>query len=500
MTSAADATQQSLIPGVPEGAARAPLARRGRNGGGNANGNANSVRPEDAAVHRWYRFVLSFPPHLVARYIDQFGLGADNLLLDPFCGTGTTLVEGKKRGIPTVGVEALPTTAFAARVKVDWVCSPDALEHHAAAVAASAHDRLSRRGISDLPVNDAVDAGDLLGLGDGQRKVLLANSISPLPLHKTLVLLQEIEHHADADEVAEHERLALAATVIESVSNLKFGPEVGVGKTKRDAEVIGPWQQKIRGIAADLRAVTDRGTESTVVPGDAREVGALLDADSVDAVITSPPYPNEKDYTRTVRLESVLLGFIGGRRELREVKDGLLRSNTRNVFAGDSDRELVQDCAEVIGLMRQIESRRIELGKDSGFERNYARVTGEYFGGMRRHLRSLRRVLKPGARLAYVVGDQASYFRVLIRTGEVLATIAEREGYEVVGNDLFRTRKSTVTGDDLREEVLLLRVPARSAPRSVGRSNAPRARHVPPSDITAKDLRAYEHLTHTTAP
>jgi hypothetical protein len=54
-------------------------------------------------------------------------------------------------------------------------------------------------------------------------------------------------------------------------------------------------------------------------------------------VITSPPYPNEKDYTRTTRLESVLLGFIRNKEELRAVKRGLIRSNTRNVYVGDAD-------------------------------------------------------------------------------------------------------------------------------------------------------------------
>jgi len=90
----------------------------------------------------------------------------------------------------------------------------------------------------------------------------------------------------------------------------------------------------------------------------------------------------------------------------------------------------------------------------------YHRVTRLYFGGMARHLESLRRVLKPGARLAYVVGDQASYLRVMIRTGQILAGIAERAGYEVESIDLFRTRHATATRDQLREEVLVLRQPA----------------------------------------
>ena len=51
---------------------------------------------------------------------------------------------------------------------------------------------------------------------------------------------------------------------------------------------------------------------------------ALLAPESIDAVITSPPYPNEKDYTRTVRLESVLLGFLDDRESLRAVKRDLV--------------------------------------------------------------------------------------------------------------------------------------------------------------------------------
>src|SRR5688572_12184929 len=58
----------------------------------------NKIQPGDRPVHEWYRFVLSFPPHLVRTYLERFNVGNDQLVLDPFCGTGTTLVECKKRG------------------------------------------------------------------------------------------------------------------------------------------------------------------------------------------------------------------------------------------------------------------------------------------------------------------------------------------------------------------------------------------------------------------
>jgi hypothetical protein len=58
-----------------------------------------------------------------------------------------------------------------------------------------------------------------------------------------------------------------------------------------------------------------------------------------------------------------------------------------------------------------------------------------------------------------VVGDQASYFRVMIRTGQLLAEIAQALGYQVVRIDLFRTRFATATKEQLREEVVVLRWP-----------------------------------------
>ena len=76
----------------------------------------NKLGAEDRDAHDWYRFFLSFPPHLVRDYIERFGLTSRQRVLDPFCGTGTTLVERKKLGIPSVGVEANPMAFFLSEV------------------------------------------------------------------------------------------------------------------------------------------------------------------------------------------------------------------------------------------------------------------------------------------------------------------------------------------------------------------------------------------------
>ena len=289
-------------------------------------------------------------------------------------------------------------------------------------------------------------------------KLLLKNSISPIPLHKTLVTLAEIDRLGTA-RMRQYGRLALAAGLVGAIGNLRFGPEVGVGRIKSDASVVDIWHTQMRTIVADLRSVTGGNNSAKVVRADAREAAEVLPNRSIDIVITSPPYPNEKDYTRTTRLESVILGLIRRPEELRELKKGMVRSNTRGVYKVDDDHLAVRTRGDIDCIADEIERRRVAMGKTSGFERMYARVVKLYFGGMARHLASLREVLRPGARLAYVVGDQASYLRVMIRTGQLLAGIAESLGYEVTDLDLFRTRLATATREQLREEVLVLRWP-----------------------------------------
>ena len=259
-----------------------------------------------------------------------------------------------------------------------------------------------------------------------------------------------------------HQLLALAKALVTTVGNLEFGPEVGVGPAKTDAPVVSRWLRLVQEMADDLRILTPLApVPAKADHADSRDIAKLIPAESVDIVITSPPYPNEKDYTRTTRLETVLLGFITSKKELQALKRTMVRSNTRGVYKSDSDHELIADHAEIQRIAEAIEARRIELGKTSGFERLYAKVTKLYFGGMARHLADLRAVLRPNAQLAYVVGDQASYLRVMIRTGQLLVSIAEPLGYEVVGIDLFRTRLATATREQLREEVIVLRWPGK---------------------------------------
>ncbi len=424
----------------------------------------------DTAVHDWYRFVLAFPDHLVASYLEKFEIGRGAKVLDPFVGTGTTLVECKKRGINSIGIDANPVTAFASRVKTRWDIELPWFSERRRSLMKRIRPKLLGLSPTGQPTQLTFDdvaalrerAAGYGPLAQTSTEEIIAlipkGAISPLPLAKTLVVRDAI-FEQPADEIRDLFLLGLVGAVVGGISNLSFGPEVYVSRQREDADVYELFAERLGMMEADLQAVQALRpfAESRVICGDSRKLSTLA-ADEVDAVITSPPYPNEKDYTRITRLEMALLGFVRDKKDLRELKSQLLRSNTRNVFVKDSDGDQMKDVPAIRALAEEVERRRIEKGADSGFERLYHKVVLEYFGGIFRVLVELEKVMRRGARAAIVVGDQMSYFRVPIKTAELLAQLVNAKDlkFRVLGIEEFRTRRATATRMDIEETVLVL--------------------------------------------
>ena len=444
----------------------------------------NRLQRSDEAIHSWYRFVLGYPPHLVTEYLEN--LRADptrDWVFDPFSGTATTPLEARLHGFSTISSDANPIMLIAAQVKLAWDINTVEIQSKIDEVLELAVACLKNYSMKPVPEDNyqlslfgshilrdksidnrlASDFNPDTLLPPKAISLIPSGFISKKPLLRVMALRYAIENLIRLQEPRYFLLLALANTIVKTASNVGFGPEIYRLPPQDDVDVLGAFANTVTRMIEDLRAIIGKQQRpfppAYVFKEDARTLSSLSDYPPIGIVITSPPYPNEKDYTRITRLENILLGLITSKEDLRALKSHLLRSNTRNVFIGDDDDTYIQDIPSIVRVADEIEETRRQLGKTSGFERLYHRVTRLYFGGMFRHFAALLPRLRPGARCAYVVGDQMSYFRIHIRTAQLLADVAIKAGYKVEGINLWRTRRSTTTRLDLDENVLIIKRP-----------------------------------------
>lgn len=237
-------------------------------------------RTAPSPIEALHPYPAKFVAELPRRLLDILPVPRGTAVLDPFCGSGTTLVECQRRGLPAIGIDLNPIACLISQVKT----SP--LAHGLAATAATVADqaagcnRASAADVPDLPKLDHWFAPDV------QRALAgLAKAIGTAP-----------PRHRDAL------RLALSSIVVR-VSNQESDTRyAAICKNVRAADTFGAFRRAAERIAKGLggrdyplapMAVLEADTTS-VEPSALAE--ALGEARRVGLVITSPPYPNAYEY------------------------------------------------------------------------------------------------------------------------------------------------------------------------------------------------------------
>jgi hypothetical protein len=285
--------------------------------------------------------------------------------------------------------------------------------------------------------------------------------MSPQPLQKAIAVKSCIRQLKTGRKYRDALMLALIAEVTHGASNVRFGPELYCGESIEDCDVLSGFCGRVKQMADDLDQVADieYGT-AEVFLGDSRYCSQTLKNGSSGpyaAVICSPPYPTEHDYTRNARLELAFLEHVFDKESLRKIKKTMIRSHTKGIYKLDSDSKLVDENRLIQCIVKTL--KRKVRSKDHGFARLYPKVVQEYFGGMKRHLMSVKSVVAPNAHCIYILGDQSSYLRVHIPTADILSSLADEVGFKTLEIRHWRKRWSTTTSKELDENILVLEAP-----------------------------------------
>jgi hypothetical protein len=353
-----------------------------------------------------------------------------------------------KHGIDAVGIDANPSSCFAARVKTTWTLKTEILLNLLGEVAREQSRALSRDHTNDSTYKYLESSG-----------MIERGWISPKPLRKAIAIKLSITNLTASTPYKNALMLALLSEVVQDASNVKFGPELYCSKRKEDADVFGGFEARVNNFADDLKKVSSLTPGHVrVFQGDSRNCYDLINkvaSGPYAAGICSPPYPSEHDYTRNARLELAFLGEVCDRPTLRAIKQSMIRSHTKNIYKSDADDKLVTRYIQIAAISEKLKVKT--QGCTHGFGKLYPKVVAEYFGGMKRHFQSMKKLLAPDAYCAYVVGDQCSYAQVPIPTAEILSSIARVAGFKTMEIERWRTRWSSSTSKGINENILILR-------------------------------------------
>ena len=393
-------------------------------------------------VHRWYDYVQGFDPGLAARKVREHCRGEGRVVLDPFCGSGTTLVAAQFLGLAAVGVDANPLMCLVSGAKTAWDVPVPAFRRRAAEVLRALAE-------SD-PEAPSGAAPELSVPMKSVNKWFLPSVLREVAaVRRILAGLRRID-----PRVRDLLRLAYAKAMFES-SQVSMCPGITFVKRPRPP-LRTTLRRKLSQIATDLELLESlglhQGPTARVHEGDARDLAAIAQSAAIDLIFTSPPYPTDIEYTRQTRAELFFLGFIETMDDVRAIKKRMVRGSPKNIYKADNNARLVAGYPQI----QEVSAAIHELLKDKNWGWDYARMVREYFGDMLATLREMHRVLAPGGWALLVVGDQTCK-GVLIPVTEILQRIGGDIGFGDSYVEQVRERRSTTHATSLPESLLALR-------------------------------------------
>lgn len=370
------------------------------------------------AVHRWFNFIAGFSPELVWHCCGRVARERGRLL-DPFAGCGTALVAALQQGLDAVGYDPHPVFSRTARAKVCRESWRDI-------------DRIESTILAGLQKRSAVTH-----LPDAPR-IFLGKLFDADVLN---ALLGARDSLADAGYAANDLAFLILSRILESCSRSQTD---GIYKAPTTQKRAHPPEEACRDLARMIREDIVSWSANRVgeVHSKSSETMREVKTDSIDIVVTSPPYLNNFDFAEMTRMHLYFWGMADSWGSItRDVRSRLV-VNTTTALTGHKDKQEEYRAhvppplqAELRGLVGELRKKRAEkAGK-----KEYDFLVYPYFAQMTSILRECRRVLRRNAEIHIMVADAALY-GVHIATPQLLGKVMENLGFGDVACSQVRRR------------------------------------------------------------
>lgn len=368
-------------------------------------------------IHRWFRYSAGFSSEWVAEVIRSRQTESGIRVLDPFAGSGTTLLASDAVGVQSVGFETHPFIYRVAACKTNWDVDEMEYLNHTQEVLHDARSNLSTASATDKTL--------LLKCYESENLAMLeALRSSYLKLRK--------------DNSKEWELVWLTLTsILRECSGVGTAQWQYILPNKKKARTSVPFDAFLRkafSFVQDIRAERNKSIKpnSRILLTDARTPN-WDEKNYFDLVITSPPYPNNYDYADATRLEMTFWGEVSSWGDLQAVvRRYLIRSCSQHSAAEKLQLDQLLDNPVIRSIKSELEvvCRQLEeVRLTKGGKKTYHTMVAAYFVDLAKVWTVLRELCSEGATVCFVVGDSAPY-GIYVPVDEWLGTLAVDAGFK----------------------------------------------------------------------
>lgn len=396
----------------------------------------------EKSVHNWFRLTPSFGPDLVKLVLIDFDYDNNSIVLDPFAGACTTLIECQLLDIQSYGFEINPFLYFVGKTSLNWKLSDSKIKEAFVKIENTFNEnKLLYSGLNCEEIG--IDLPKIHNVYRWWREDVL----------KDLLLLKSAIIETTEESGIEYRNffyLCLAGVLIPDLTNVTLGKLQlhFIDRSKHQLNVFKTFKNHFLKMFDDLLLIQNKDitNKAELFLTDSTELNGIVINDKIDFVITSPPYPNRYSYVWNTRPFLYFFDFFSKPKEASDL-DKITIGGTWGTATSILTKGELKPINDIVH--KYVSPVTSTIKAEDLLMANYVM---KYFNLLIRQIIEMDKILSKKAKIAYVVGN-SRIKGTYVETDNILMQIIKdlELGYKKTKVNRFRKRNS---GKDLFESIV----------------------------------------------
>jgi len=381
------------------------------------------------SIHRWYRLTPSFSPEVIRYFLSYFKIDKNAVVLDPFSGRGTTIIECQKMGISGIGCEINPLLQKTGEFSLIWKLNDIFLFDSYIESLQDSINKYKKEDIHNVLKKIDTQLPDIHDVFRWWQPDVL----------KDLLIARELSKNTVFKEIYNYLWLCLNQICLDCANIHRNHPTITFDDNyKRNIDVFLCIKDFLNIIKADLNSLTKEELSFSglgkIKLHDSKDMNALLSPEEkISYIITSPPYPNRFSYIHQTRPQLYFMEILKKRKDATDIDletiGGTWGRATSVLTKNGKLIDIPDELAKILDYIPILKEKNLLMC-------NYAT---KYFLNLHQHIYSLKTICGKNFRGAYIVGNSRLY-DVEIYTETILSKIFNLHGFNVDEIMVFRKR------------------------------------------------------------